>query len=146
MRQQRGSLLIELGIVVVLLIMLASWALPELSRSMTERKMETAEQTVRQTIQRARLMARNRNTWVELKISQDQLILTAKNNNTLQETILLPKDIVFSTELSLRYTPNGVLQRDEQNPQAVHQVQIHANNNLAENINITIDPMGWASL
>lgn len=146
MKMQRGGLLIEIMLVVALIIGLSMWALPELSRTMTQNKMEAASHTIRQTAQRARLMARNKNTWVELKLQQGQLVLSADNDPQQSETIGLPRDIVIVNGINLRFTPNGVLQNDGQNMLATRQIQIHANNGMSEDISLTIDPMGWVSL
>ena len=146
MKQQRGAFLIELIFTIGILILVSFWAVPELSQSLTQSKMENATRTIQHTIQRARLTARNRNTWVALELQNGQITFTPQSEPSQVESIRLPSDIIIINDIMLRYTPNGLLDTNDQGMLNSRLIQLHAQNGRVADVQIIVNSMGLVGL
>lgn len=125
---QQGAYLMEIALVVGILALLAVYALPDLSQSMAQARMEQASRTVQQSLQRARLTARNHNTWVTIRFQADRLALNEANTPQQTESIMLPADIQVINGPTLRFSPDGVLEGNEQSILRNREIRLHTDN------------------
>ena len=116
-RKQQGSFIIELIVVVTVVVILASVAIPSMQQFLLRRDMDTSRATLLQSLQYAKQMARSQNTLVDVKLANNKITIRPRNSDQLvsqnfpQRVSLVGVDNAEAIEFVFR--PVGSLARDD---------------------------------
>lgn len=150
---QNGSLLIESLVIVAILAILAVIAVPNVSNLLLRKDINTARETLVQSLKLARQQAQAENTMVNVALKGREISIRTGNGQQAAQRILLPERVQMvaaantedkDQELTVTFNPNGtvntnnatvlaVVIRSAQNPAAgvTESVQINSLGNIA---------------
>lgn len=110
-RHQKGVLLLETIIVVIIVGILAAIAVPALSELLLRKDIQNARDNIMQSLKMARQIAQSENTIVDVTIGNGKVRITPRNSGQLRETSLPERVKITGTEQSnvvgLIFRPSG---------------------------------------
>ncbi len=107
-RQQLGITLIELLVTLAVLGILTFYAAPFFQSVLSQKDLNTAKNTLVHSINKAKRIASAENTFVDLQLNNNQILLTRQNTGQT-ETYRLPQNIVFPATKNLTFNANGII-------------------------------------
>ncbi|MDH5229548.1 MAG: hypothetical protein OEY38_05775 [Gammaproteobacteria bacterium] len=112
--KQQGTLLIELLVVVVIVAMLASFAMPGMQTSVINNDLSNGQKILTQTLRKARLIARAEGRFMLVRLHQgsNQIFLQRLNGDVV-ETVQLPPRTFSQEQVEFTFSPNGTIGRIE---------------------------------
>ena len=114
---QKGVTLLEVLIVITILSILASFAIPSFQEFLVRRDLDSSRATLSQSLQLARQIARSENTIVDIDLVNNTMQISPRNGSPTK-TITFSSRINFVTmdngnALSFIFRPVGTIARPE---------------------------------
>ncbi|MEK6750071.1 MAG: hypothetical protein AABY83_12840 [Pseudomonadota bacterium] len=107
---QRGAFLIQLLIMLAIIGILTVLTVPNLSAILVRQDLESGQNTLIQTLHKAKWLARSHGTTVDINIAQDTYLINLTSaNNSVNETIRLPERTRVTQAIAMRVSPAGII-------------------------------------
>ena len=133
---QRGVLLMELLVVFALIAIVAGITTPMWRPVIVEHDLNSARDTVLQSLQQAKQMARTRSTRVTVSLSPDDRRLHLRSaDGRVDETVPLPSRVTVAANTSVVFSPLGTVG-------GAANVTLRSRGDANQTRTITISPMG----
>ncbi len=104
-----GFTVIRLLVSLVLISILVYLTIPSFQATANRNKLNQAERTIREALTTGYQLALANSTLANIKFSDNQIHITALNDNYFQKTLYLPSSIIISTTTKLNFLPNGTI-------------------------------------
>lgn len=109
-RRQGGALFMEVLMVLVIAAILAALASPGMRSVMVGNDLSSAQDTMIQTLRKARYLARSQGTPVTVRLEAGAHIVELQTrDNMLQERVSLPRRVTVANDLDLVFNPVGTV-------------------------------------
>ncbi|MDH5216209.1 MAG: prepilin-type N-terminal cleavage/methylation domain-containing protein [Gammaproteobacteria bacterium] len=114
---QKGVTLLEVLVVITILSILASFAIPSFQEFLVRRDLDSSRASLSQSLQLARQIARSENTIVDINLSNNTMQISPRNGSP-SKTVTFSSRINFVTmdngnTLSFIFRPVGTIARPE---------------------------------
>ncbi len=108
--RQQGTLLVELLVVVAILAIMAALAAPDMRTIMREHYLKSAQDTLVQSLRKAKYVARSNGTTVTVTIGKgEHEVRLVSDDNTVSDHITLPRSITVSDNVEIVFKPIGTV-------------------------------------
>lgn len=105
-----GATMFELLVVITVMILIMSLALPGLGEAGLRNDLHVARDTLFQTIRYAQQLARAQSTLVTMTLDGGRVSLQFANNKTKAKEVILPRSVTFKKAASFTLFPDGVVE------------------------------------
>ncbi len=135
---QLGITILELLTVLSIIGIIAYTGVPQFNGVMTERDLNTAKNTLIQTLNKAKNIARAESTTVDVNI-EDNIISLAPYNSSPSRTMKMPKSISVNQTTTFSFNAAGIITGNNGLTNIV--IQSTADNNIKETITVSTTGM-----
>lgn len=105
---QRGALLVEALVVIVIIGILGAIALPSMRETLLNSDLVSAQETLATTLDRARALAKSRNAFITVSV-KDNVVTLKSGKGDADQTVTLPERTQVKTMDDVVFSPTGAL-------------------------------------